>query len=151
MPRRFLRKILPHHKEIKRHRYLRFLGSRLSHPSLWHINKYSVSGAVGVGLFCAFLPIPFEMVIAAIMAIALRVNLPISVLGVFISNPFTWVPLYGPAYLLGAWILGEPTIPLESMTIEWLTRNLLVLWVGCLIAGTTISLTCSRQINRVKP
>jgi len=139
MPRKLLKRYLPKQKHVHEHKYLSMFGHRLRDPNLWHLNRYSVSGGTALGIFCAFLPMPMEMVPAALGAILFRVNLPVSILCVWVSNPLTWVPLYGPAYLLGAFLLGEPAQPLESLTIEWAMQHLEALWLGCLIFGSVFS------------
>jgi len=55
-----------------------------------------------------YLPPLGRLLIAAAGAIAFRVNLPISVALVWISNPVTIPPMYYFAYLVGSWILGVP-------------------------------------------
>ncbi|MFW6343056.1 MAG: DUF2062 domain-containing protein, partial [Halothiobacillaceae bacterium] len=80
---------------------MRVFGSRLQDGNLWHLNRRSVSGGVAVGLFSAFVPIPFQMVLAAGLAILLRVNLPLSVVLVWITNPITIVPLLWVANRIG--------------------------------------------------
>jgi uncharacterized protein (DUF2062 family) len=112
----------------------------LHHPCLWHLNRRTVSGAVAIGLFCAYLPMPLEMLVAALMAIVFRVNLPISAALVWVSNPATWVPMYGAGYLLGARILGHEIVPFEEMTMSWLMQQVVPLWLGCLILGGLLAL-----------
>lgn len=80
----------------------------LHDPNLWHLNRRSAAGAFGIGLFFAFWPVPFQMWLAAALAIPLRVNLPLSVATVWITNPFTMPPIFYGAYLVGVKILGEP-------------------------------------------
>lgn len=135
MPRSFLRRHLPQPQHVRDHPHLRHLGEWLHDPNLWHLNRRSVAGGAAVGLFCAFLPIPFEMVVAALLAILVRVNLPIAVILVWISNPLTWVPLYGGAYLVGAWLLGLPPVSLEEINTVWLLKQAGPLWLGCLVVG----------------
>ncbi|MFC1665767.1 DUF2062 domain-containing protein [Pseudomonadota bacterium] len=139
MPRKLLKRYLPKQDHLHEHKYLKMFGHRLTDPNLWHLNRRSVSGGTALGIFCAFLPMPMEMVPAALGAIIFRVNLPISILWVWVSNPLTWLPLYGPAYLLGAYLLGEPTVPLDSLTMEWAIQHLEALWLGCLIVGSVFS------------
>jgi len=139
MLKKFIHRYLPERKILREHKLLRMFGKRLQDENLWHINRRSISGGVAVGLFSAYIPIPFEMVLAAFLAIVLRVNLPLSVALVWISNPLTWIPLYGTAYLLGAWILGESLVPFEVMNLAWLRSNLLAMWLGCLILGPTLA------------
>jgi len=125
-------------KEILSHRYLQLFGGLLHNPNLWHFNRRSVANATAVGLFCAFLPMPFEMLVAALGAIWLNGNLPLAVAWVWISNPVTWIPLYTLPYWLGAWILDkEPTGGQVTMSV--LIESYAALWLGCLIFGVVVA------------
>lgn len=104
--RKFLHGFLPHHETVKNHRWLRPFGSWLHHPNLWHLHRRSVAGGVAVGLFCGLIPGPLQMISAALLAVLLRINLPVAVFVTFYSNPFTIVPLYLLAFELGAWVSG---------------------------------------------
>lgn len=140
MPRKFLKKHLPDHNRLSDHKHLKFIGPRLLSHDLWHIHRRSISVGAAVGLFCAYLPIPFESIVAAFAAIWLRANVPLSVGLVFISNPLTWIPLYWPGYLVGTTILGVPALPYEKLTMEWLINEAYVtLFVGCLIVGSILA------------
>lgn len=132
---------LPSREDIEKNACLRFLEEHLRDRNLWHFNRRSVPRATAIGLFCAFLPMPFEMLPAAIGAIAFSANLPLSLAWVWVSNPLTWIPLYTPAYLLGAKLLGVPEMPLEHITLGLLGSQLAALWLGCLIIGTLVSAT----------
>jgi hypothetical protein len=94
MPRRLLRRYLPDHRRIREHRHLQFFGDRLHDPNLWHLNRRSVAGAMGVGVFVALLPTLGQMAVAAAAAIWLRVNLPLAVAMVWITNPLTMPPIF---------------------------------------------------------
>lgn len=122
-------------KDVVAHRYLKVFGDALHNPNLWHFNRRSVANATAIGLFCAFLPVPFEMLVAALGAIWFGGNLPLAVAWVWISNPVTWIPLYTPAYLLGSWILDKESTPAHHVTPHVLIESLASLWVGCLIIG----------------
>ena len=56
---------------------LSIFGSILHDANLWHLNRRSASGAFGIGLFFAFWPFPFQMILVVMMAIPLRVNIPL--------------------------------------------------------------------------
>ena len=125
---------------MRQNRSLHFLGDRIHDPNLWHLNRRSVSGAVFVGIYTAFMPIPFQMVVAAILAMALNVNLPLSVCLVWISNPLTYAPIFYFAYKLGSVILNQPTNGFYiELSLDWLTEGLLNFWqpllTGSVIAG----------------
>ena len=134
-----IKKYLPTRRAIRSNKYLKFLGDHLHDPNLWHFNRRSVARATAVGLFCAFLPMPFEMIPAAIGAILWRANLPLAIAWVWISNPVTWLPLYGPPYLLGAWLLNRPSVPLNELTVTIFSQHLAALWLGCLLVGVSVA------------
>lgn len=130
---------LPSREYIENNGCLRFLETHIRDRNLWHFNRRSVPRATAIGLFCAYLPMPFEMLPAAIGAIVFSANLPLSLAWVWISNPLTWIPLYTPAYLLGAKLLGVSVVPLEQITLGLLGSQLAALWLGCLIVGTSLA------------
>lgn len=141
MPRKFIRRYLPDHHKVREHKYLRIFGQLLHDPNLWHLNRRSATGAFAVGLFFAFFPIPSQMVYAAAVAIWLRVNLPLSVALVWITNPLTIPPIFYFCYKVGTWLLGAPLHPVEfEFSVEWVKAELDVIWlpllVGSLVVGT---------------
>lgn len=133
-----LKKHLPTQQEIAQYRYLHIFGDGLKHPDLWSFKRQSVAKGVAIGLFCAFLPMPFEMVPAIFFAVLMGGNLPFAVGGVWVSNPVTWVPLYTPCYLLGAKILQLEPIALSDITLLQAGAHYVALWLGCLIVGLTV-------------
>ncbi|MDH5231997.1 MAG: DUF2062 domain-containing protein [Gammaproteobacteria bacterium] len=146
MPRKLIRRYLPTPEKLKSFKSLQVFGDLLTAPNLWHLNKRSVSGAVSVGLFSAFVPIPFQMLLAAAVALFFRVNLPISVALVWVSNPFTMPPLFYGAYVLGAWVLDVPILPMNfELSLSWLKTELLRIWepflLGCFLVGTFSAIT----------
>jgi uncharacterized protein (DUF2062 family) len=79
----------------------------LGHPSLWHLNRRSVAGAVAIGLFCGLIPGPFQMLGSLLLAIPLRKNIPVALAVTFYTNPFTIVPLYMVAFGYGRLLMGH--------------------------------------------
>ncbi len=145
MPKRILKKLSADPKKLKEHKHLKVFGVLLDKPNLWHMNRRSVSGAMAVGLFCAFIPLPSQMIIAAAFAILFNVNLPLSVAMVWLSNPITMPPLFYACYLLGAWLLNTPAQEFSfELSWEWISVSLANIWqpflLGCLIAGILSSL-----------
>ncbi|MBW9267204.1 MAG: DUF2062 domain-containing protein [Candidatus Thiodiazotropha sp. (ex. Lucinisca nassula)] len=136
MPKRFIKSLLPHHDTVRNHKHLRIFGSLMHDANLWHLNRHSVSGAFAVGLFMAFIPIPFQMVLAAAAAIFFRVNLPLSVALVWITNPITIPPMFFFAYWVGTLITGD-TATLEPFHFswEWIQNVGVEIWVPLLIGS----------------
>jgi len=145
MAKKIFRKFLPHPDVITKNRWIKLLGPRLQEPSLWHINRRSCSIAVAVGMFCAFIPVPFQMLIAAILAIWFRVNILVAVPMVWISNPVTMGPMFYFCYLLGAEILDiEPDDFHFELSFDWLLNSLAEIWqpflLGCFTVGVISAL-----------
>ena len=69
--RRLLHRMLPGAREIRGRRPLhRVFGRMLLHADLWRLNRGSVAGAASIGLFMAWMPVPFQMLPAAGAAVA---------------------------------------------------------------------------------
>ena len=111
----FLQRYLPDAAEVKQNRTLRWFGSHIHDPNLWHLTRRSVPGAFAIGLFCSFIPSPGQMLIAAALAVFLRKNVPLAFALVWISNPVTIPPIFYMAYRVGAWILGIEPLGFEYM------------------------------------
>jgi uncharacterized protein (DUF2062 family) len=120
---------------------LRPLGDWIYAGNLWHINRYSASMAFFVGLFLAFIPVPGQMLLAALGAVLLRCNLPLSVGLVWITNPLTIPAIFYLAYQVGALIIDVPIREeIEfSFSLAWFETGLLRVWrpllVGCVLCG----------------
>ena len=121
------------------------LGDFMHDPNLWHLNRHSVAGAVAVGLFFCYIPIPLQMLLAAIFAVIFRVNLPLSVSVVWITNPFTIPPMFYLAYVVGAGILGIEPQPFQfEYSLDWIFLELGARWrpflLGCLVMASLCAL-----------
>ena len=145
MPRKFFQRFLPKPQTIRDNKTLQIFGDWLHEPNLWHLNRRSVAGAFAVGLFFAWMPVPFQMALAAGGAIVFRTNLPLSVVLVWITNPITIPPMFYFTYIVGTWIVGEPPMDFSfELTIDWLVHELEVIWqpflVGCFTVASISSL-----------
>ncbi len=141
MPRKFLKRIMPDHQTMSEHPYLQKFGQRITEPKLWHLNRRSVSLGLALGLFIGFMPILGQIVLAAGLAILFRVNLPVAVMAVWISNPLTIAPIYFFTYKVGAWVLNIPVGHYAfEVSWQWFSNEFLMIWkpllLGCVICGT---------------
>lgn len=144
MPRKFFQRFMPDPHVIKNHKSLQIFGDLLHEPNLWHMNRRSIAGAFAVGLFFAWWPVPFQMILAAAAAILFRTNLPLSVALVWITNPVTMPVMFYIAYLVGTWIIGVPqTEFIFELSMNWLLHELSTIWqpflTGCLILAAISS------------
>jgi hypothetical protein len=140
---------MPDHAAVKENRWLYPFRNTLLHPRLWHLNRRSAAGGVAAGLFCGLLPAPFQMLGAAICAVAFRINLPLAILTPLYTNPLTFVPLYIFAFWLGSRIVGGDAAfvpppefdfaaigPWLAASIAWLGQLGLPLVVGVALLAT---------------
>jgi len=144
MPRKFFQKYLPSHEAILNNRHIARFGTLFLHPNLWHINRRSVSGGVAAGMFAGLVPgsNPVQFAVAALLAVAFRVNLPVAVAVTLYTNPLTIGPIYVIAYWIGTLLV--PGAWLRAL-LEWslslgkpLAVGLVALAVGLSIAGYVV-------------
>lgn len=146
MPKKLIKRYLPHPDAIKENKSLRrFLGHRIHEPNLWHLHRRSVSMAFFVGVFCAFIPIPLQMIVAAFLAFLLRCNLPLSVALVWITNPLTIPAIFYFTYKVGCYLLNTPVLEMKmEFTTEWFSSQLANIWqplyFGSIITGIVLGL-----------
>lgn len=131
--------------EMREHRSLRIFGRLLDDPYLFHLNRRSVSGAFAVGFFSAWIPVPLQMLIAAAIAIIVRVNLPLAVILVWVTNPVTIAPMFYSAYIVGTWLTGDVVKQFElEPGGKWFMPELQTIWepllLGCLILAAVSSM-----------
>ncbi|MDD5394167.1 MAG: DUF2062 domain-containing protein [Thiothrix sp.] len=129
MPRKFFRKLSPSPETIKQHKHLQFLGNTLHLACLWQLNRRTIPSAVAIGLFVMWLPVPFHVLLVALLVVLFRTNLPIALVTVFINNPLTMGPMYYADYKLGVLLLQSPAKHFKfEASLHWLTHGFLPLW-----------------------
>lgn len=139
MPRRLFKRYMPDPTSIREHKSLRFLGTLLHDPNLWHLNRHSVARAMAVGLFAAFLPIPAQMLVAAALAVMVRGNMPIAVSLVWLTNPITMPAVFFCTYQAGAFLMDVPARHLpDELTWEWISGELAILWQPFLLGSVIV-------------
>lgn len=134
------KRFIPTPEKIKSNRFLRVFGRFLEDPRLWQLNRHSVPMACSIGLFVTYIPFLGHMLLATVLAILFRANLPVSLALVWVVNPITIIPLFTLAFSVGALVFG---LSLEDFSIESID-TLWQLWqpfvVGCLITGTALAI-----------
>jgi uncharacterized protein (DUF2062 family) len=140
MARKFIKRFMPDPKWIKQQKSLHILGDWIHDPNMWHLTRHSVAAAVFIGLFVAFIPLPGQMVIAALLSIIFRANLPVAIILVWVSNPLTIAPIFYLAYKVGAVFIGPTEGEFNfELSWQWLTDGLIHHWqpflLGCILCG----------------
>lgn len=141
MPRRFFRKFALKRERFHGRWYFAPFDHLLHDPNLWSIRRRNVVPAFSLGLFLVFMPVPGHLLIGALLALALRINIPVATLTTLISNPLTMGPIYYLAYRVGQRLLGTPPQPFAfELSFDWLTGSFLAIWqpllLGAVLLGT---------------
>ena len=147
--RNLFKRYIPHKKSVESNSIVKVFAEYLHDPNIWHIHRRSSAGGAAIGVFCAFIPLPIQTLSAASLAILFRVNLPISILFSFLTNPVTIPFLFFYSYKLGSSLLGLEEPPIKNIIpdnisiIEWFNTIFMNIWepllVGCFIFGITSS------------
>jgi uncharacterized protein (DUF2062 family) len=141
---RWLKSITPNRAFLEKHWCLKHFAAHMLDRGCWTFHRHSVTRAFALGLFIAFIPptpfLPVHLVACLLLGLVFRLNLPVLVATVFVSNPVTWLPQVAGSIWVGAKLLDFDLMPfLNEFTLENLWANLNELWapllVGALVLG----------------
>jgi uncharacterized protein len=140
MPRRLFKRISRQRHTLRNRWFLRPFRAVLEHPAYWSLHRRSITLAVALGIFIAFIPLPVHTIGAVVAAIMFRINVPVTIASVFISNPLTMVPQYYLCYRVGAVLLDYRSDQFAfEMSWAWIKTGFLPIWqplvLGCLVLG----------------
>ena len=141
---------------------LRRVASKLRDIVKQKAPPHKIALGLALGIFVGFLPIMgIQMVVVSLIAIPLRANLKGALVGVWMSNPLTFIPLYYGNYLFGRLFVSTQAVGWKEFagTItqasdwSWTTIRsslanlvnmgtdiLLPLWVGSVILAVLFSI-----------
>ena len=144
MLKKSLRKWIPTPGKLRQHRSLKMFGSWMEETHLWQLSRTTTARAFAIGLYCAMLPVPGQMIISTALAIVFSANIPLSFSLIFITNPLTMPAIYFAAYKLGAWILGTEPLDVEfEASWTWFTQSLDEIWIPLLVGSQVMGLVCA--------
>lgn len=102
---------------MKKHPWLAAIVAPIFNRELWHPCRESVASGLGIGLFVAMLPIPGQMILAALGAMKMRANVAIAIAACWVTNPATQIFIMRQQELFGKFLhekVGFPLIPFFS-------------------------------------
>jgi len=152
MKRKYLRIVRKAHRylrhpHIRKRPWLKALTKPLYARELWTPSRHSIAGGLSIGVFFAMLPIPMQMLCAALACMRAKVNIPIAMATCWISNPFTHPPLILLQLSFGHWIRSMVKIQLpfdHNAHIHFMELNVTGspadFFVGCLSSAIIASL-----------
>ena len=145
MPRHLFKKFAFKRHDVARQWFMTPFRHLLHDPRLWAVRRRWVVPAFALGLFIAFMPFPGHTLLAALLALALRVNIPVAAVSTWVSNPATMGPMYYFAYELGVFLLQteEKAFGFE-LSFDWVTHTFVNIWqpmlLGSILLGAAAAL-----------
>jgi uncharacterized protein (DUF2062 family) len=145
MPRRLLKRLTPSPGALQKQWLLRLFGDRILDPRLWALHRRAVTTAFGCGLAICFIPLPVHTIVAGVIAVACRVNIPAIYGTILLVNPLTFVPVYYLAYRVGAALMGRHVQDFTfHFSWNWLHSGVGPLWrpflLGCVACAIVAGL-----------
>lgn len=119
MLKKWLKRHFSSKKILKEDAHLSCIKKWTQGNDLWHLNRRAVAKGVAIGLLVAFIPLPLQMLTAAVLSILIRANIPIAIALTWITNPITFVPINYFIYRVGKWILNEPIGSFAMTDFDW--------------------------------
>src|SRR5271154_1648202 len=146
--RRWLKRVTPDRQVLEQHWCLKHFAALLLDRGCWTFHRAGVTRAFALGLFIAFIPptplLPVHLVICAMLGVYFRLNLPVLVATVFISNPFTWLPQVAGSIWVGAKLMGLDLLPfLHAISHGNIWQEVGELWPPLLLGALVLGLTAA--------
>lgn len=132
---------LPRIKHIRGTWLHRKLGDRLFATEMWQPERARFASGCAIGVFFSMMPLPFQMLAAALIAYLARVNIPAAIACTWLSNPLSTPFILFAQYNLGSLIFRGTTgeAPKDDV-LALLAHAPLPLLVGAFISGAILSL-----------
>ena len=110
-------------KTTKNEKLKAFIKKSKIPPEFLIPNRKMIVRGVVLGLFIAFIPMPFQMAAVLLFMPIFRFNVPIAIAMVWITNPLTMPPIYVVEYYTGSFFLGTDITDVH-MSIGWFKDNI---------------------------
>ena len=144
---RWLKRITPDRHTLEKLWCLRPFKTLVLDRGCWTFHRHSVTRAFAVGLFIAFIPptpLPVHIVTCVILGVLFRLNLPVLIATVFLSNPLTWLPQVAGSIWVGAKLMGMDLMPvLHELHHRHPWRHIGELWAPLLLGALVLGLVAA--------
>jgi len=112
----------------------------------FNINRKMVTRGVAIGLFWGFIPMPMQMLAVLATTPFIRFNVPLAIIMVWLSNPFTMPFMYYVEYLVGNFLLGAEGIKDMELTIKWFSEHIEDIFVPLYVGTAFFSIVVSTLV-----
>jgi len=119
----------------------RRVGDRLFAKELWQPDRHTFALGTALGVFFGLIPLPIQMLGAALSAFFTRSNIPIAIAATWFTNPFTAPFLIYLQYKVGMFLTGYGTHrePAQGI-VEILKQAPVPFFIGAVAVGIVFSL-----------
>lgn len=93
------------HRKLRHRPWWQKITKPLFERGLWVPCRDTVATGLAIGLYFSMVPFIPQSIVAAILAMRVKANVPFAVAACFISNPFTNVPFWFAQIRLGQWLI----------------------------------------------
>jgi uncharacterized protein len=141
----WLKSITPARHALEKRWYLKPFTALVVDRGCWAFKRTRVINAFSLGLLIAFVPptplLPLHLTLCLVLGIVFRLNLPVLLATVFVSNPLTWFPQVAGSIWVGAKLMGMDLTPfLHVLHHHHLWMQVGQLWapllLGALVLGS---------------
>lgn len=146
----WLKRITPERGALEKLWCLKPFAALVQGRGCWSFNRSRVINAFSLGLLIAFVPptppLPLHLTLCAVLGLLFRLNIPVLVATVFVSNPVTWFPQVAGSLWVGAKLMDLDLMPVfQSLNHRNAGAQLLQLWepllLGALVLGVCAAAT----------
>jgi uncharacterized protein (DUF2062 family) len=131
--KRRLRRWLPTAQALEQTRGIAWLGRYLrQHPRLWVLHRRGVALGVALGIGIGVFPVPLQMPVAMMAAVALRGNVAAAAAATWLTNPFTMAPIWALAAFLGSFVVPHGARSAPSPALDNWAWNAPSTWTAAL-------------------
>lgn len=99
------------HPRLRHRPWWQAISRPLFDRSLWMPCRDTVANGLAIGLFFSMMPMIPQSIVAAILAMRVKANVPMAMAACFVSNPFTNVPFWVAQIRLGQWLIDTLSLP----------------------------------------
>ena len=124
-----IRALTPTREQLEQNRFIRPFANNVLRSELWRFTRRSVPRGVALGLFIGVMIPLAHFVVATLLAVFVRANIPAALLATLVGFPVIYIGLVAVADKIGQWILHVDALtavqPIGSAMQATETGNLL--------------------------
>ena len=145
---RWLKTITPERHTLEQNWCLRPFAALVVDRGCWTFRRISVIRAFSLGLLIAFVPptpfLPLHLMLCIVFGLLFRLNIPVMVATVFLSNPVTWFPQIAGSIWVGAKLMGLNLMPMmQHLNQTNFRAGIHQLWQPLLLGAFVLGITAA--------